>query len=161
MHSVAVLEDRDGQVTALTRDGLMAGERGDCVVITRGEGLDSFSGNYDLFVVAHRGLAHRSDSPEICCRALLVPGNIPGQTIAGIQSKWVVSYGLSGKDSITVSSLEKDTAVLALQRELMTLGGEVIERQELPVRLPAGSDSEEIMAACGSLLLLGVLPVLS
>lgn len=161
MRSVAVLEDRDGQVTTLIRDGLMAGERDGCVVITRGEQLDSFSGAYDLFVVAHSGLERLSSPPDICCRALLVPGNVPGQTIAGIRSKWVVSYGLSGKDSITMSSLEKNAAVLALQRELMTLQDEVIERQELPIHLPVGRDSEESMAAYGSLLLLGVIPVLS
>jgi len=158
---VAVLEDRDGNVTALIRDGLIAGDRSGSAVITRGEGIDCFSGAYDLFVVVRNELVHLSTPPEIRCRALLVPGNAPGQTVAGIQSKWVVSYGLSGKDSITVSSLEKEAAVLALQRELMTLQDEVIERQEFPVPFPAGPDSEEIMAAYGSLLLLGIPPVLS
>jgi len=161
LHSVAVLEDRGGQVTALIQNGLMARAQGDCVVITRGERPDCLSGAYDLFVVGRSGWEHFSDLPKIRCRALLVPGNISGQTIAGIQSKWVVSYGLSGKDSITVSSLEKDMAVLALQRELMTLQNQVIERQELPVRLPDESNSEEVMAAYGSLLLLGGIPVLS
>jgi len=158
LYSIAVLEAQTGMVTALIRDGLVAEDRGDSVVITRGERLDLFEGAYDLFIVSEPNLKIHGDCPEISCRALLAPGDAPPQALGGISSKWVVSYGLSGKDSITVSSLERDTAVLALQRELMTLGEEVVERQEIPVCVPDGLDSQGIMAVYGGLLIMGIMP---
>ena len=98
------------------------------------------------------------DLPPLRAKILLLPGTVSPETALGIQSGWVMSYGLSGKDSITVSSLESDFAVLALQRELVTLDGAVIERQEIPLHLPAGDDSQALRAVYGGLLALGVPP---
>lgn len=58
------------------------------------------------------------------CRALLLPGHL-APLARGIPAAWVVSYGLTRRDTLTFSSLAQDTLCLALQRELVTLGGRV------------------------------------
>lgn len=62
------------------------------------------------------------------------------------------------RDSLTISSREGDRLWAALQRELVTLGGQVVERQEFP--LPLGPDGRAMsdLAVAGALLLLGVPP---
>ena len=67
-----------------------------------------------------------------------------------------VSYGPGPKDTITLSSLEGDKICLAVQRELVTVEGSVVERQELVLPYPAGQETPELfMAQVGALLLLG------
>lgn len=69
-----------------------------------------------------------------------------------------MSYGMKARDSITVSSLQEDRMALSLQRELVTLPGYVLERQELCLPRPAGLSTEEALAVYGALLMLGVAP---
>ena len=69
-----------------------------------------------------------------------------------------VSYGASPRDSLTLSSREGDTLWAALQRELVTVDGQVVERQEFPLRLEPGAGELPSLAAAGALLLLGVPP---
>jgi len=159
LYRVGVLEPISGRVTALIEDWLV--ERGDSLslVLTRGECPHCFSGEYDLFVLAPADGTFRNPDPlqDIRCKALLAPSD-RGAEALGIQSKWVVSYGLAVRDSLTVSSLEPDLAVLALQREIPTLRGTVVERQEVPLPIPPGSGAGGVMALYGSLLILGVPP---
>lgn len=70
----------------------------------------------------------------------------------------IVSYGLSNKDSITLSSLAKDRILMTIQRDLPTVDGGLIERQEVPVRHPENVSSQEAMAAAAALLILGADP---
>ena len=69
-----------------------------------------------------------------------------------------VSYGVSPRDSLTISSREGDTLWAALQRELVTVDGRVVERQEFPLVLAPGEEELAALAAAGALLLLGVPP---
>jgi len=69
-----------------------------------------------------------------------------------------VSYGLSPRDSLTVSSRERGVLWAALQRELVTVDGRVVERQEFPLALEPGAEELSALAAAGALLLLGVPP---
>jgi len=157
---MGVLEPSSGKVTALIENWLTERGGGLSLVLTRGVCPSCFSGDYDLFVFAQTGDDRSSGSgrtPNIRCTALLTPGD-RGSEIHGIASKWVVSYGLAARDSLTVSSLEPDFAVLALQRELPTLLGTVIERQELPLPIPRGTGAGGVMALYGSLLILGIPP---
>ena len=153
-----MLEPQSGKVTALLRDRLLTPADRPQVTVTQGECLGSFSGEYDLFLVA--SITETVDSPAqaLRCRVLLTPGGDGLGTTLKIPSKWVVSYGLSTRDSLTVSSLEPDLAVLALQRELVSLSGTVIEQQELPLPIPPGIGAQGVMALYGSLLILGVPP---
>ena len=126
--------------------------------ITRGTQLSGFSGEYDLFIALSSD-ASASRPASLSCRALLLPGDAQAELLSQIPSKWVTSFGLSAKDSITVSSLGSDCTLLALQRELVTLDGLVIEQQEISLPTPSETSTPEMMALYGSLLLLGVSPL--
>ena len=88
------------------------------------------------------------------CRILLAPGD----SLPEIPAETVITYGLSPRDSLTLSSREGDTLWAALQRELVTVDGRVVERQEFPLRLEPGAGELPSLAAAGALLLLGVSP---
>ena len=113
------------------------------------------SGVYDLLLVA----------PDWCgplpagltCRALLWPGRL-GPLTEALEAGWVVSYGLTPRDSLTLSSLGRDGLCLALQREVVTLAGRSLEPQEMPLRGFAGVAPELVLAWAGVLLLAGIPP---
>ena len=69
---------------------------------------------------------------EIVCRLLLAPGDIQALP-AQIQAETVISYGLSPRDSLTLSSLTEP--VLCVQRSLPRPDGTCVDPQEFP--LPA------------------------
>lgn len=109
----------------------------------------------DLLVISP-DLKDKNVSP-LDCRALLVPGRL--SPLAGdIPADWAVSYGISPKDSLTFSSLGEEEICLALQREVVTLEGDCLERQEL--LLPRGGHTSplHVLACAGVQLLLGVPP---
>jgi len=154
---VAVLESAPGKLVTMLGDCLLSRKEPLSAVITQGTRLSDFSDGYDLFVA----LSVDASAPppvSLSCRALLLPGDAPVELLSQIPSKWATSFGLSVKDSITVSSLGSACAVLALQRELVTLEGAVTEQQEIPLPIPSGASAAEVMALYGSLLLLGVPP---
>ena len=91
------------------------------------------------------------------CRAGLVPGE-GGGALGELRAASAVSYGLSPRDSLTLSSREGERLWCALQRELVTLDGAVVERQEFPVLPPPALEPLSALAAAGALLLLGVPP---
>ena len=91
------------------------------------------------------------------CRTLLLPGQAQ-QAVEKIQAASVVSYGPSSRDSLTVSSCRRKRLSVALQRELVTVEGHVVERQEFPVLRVPGMEMMSNLAVVGTLLLLGVAP---
>ena len=109
-----------------------------------------------LLVVSPQAAAEGAELPGTC-RTILLPGDA-GRMLEGLRAASAVSYGSSPRDSLTISSREGDRLWAALQRELVTLGGQVVERQEFP--LPLGPDGRAMSdrAVAGALLLLGVPP---
>ena len=95
-------------------------------------------------------------SPQAAAEGAELPGAC--RMLEGLRAASAVSYGSSPRDSLTISSREGDRLWAALQRELVTLGGQVVERQEFP--LPLGPDGRAMsdLAVAGALLLLGVPP---
>lgn len=89
------------------------------------------AGRADLVVVSPDLI--QVPSAPTACRALLAPGSLAH--LAGeLSAAWVVSYGLTPRDTLTFSSLGQDTLCLALQRELVTLSGDCLEvTQEDPL----------------------------
>ena len=114
---------------------------------------------WPLLALTPEGCQALAEHPagEIICRLLLAPGDLPALS-AQVRAETVVSYGLSPRDSLTLSSREGDTLWAALQRELVTVDGQVVERQEFPLRLEPGAGELPSLAAAGALLLLGVPP---
>ena len=69
----------------------------------------------------------------------------------------MLSYGLSGRNTLTLSSLDEGRASVAVQREFVSLAGRAVERQELV--LPRDGQSPDLLLAqAGTALLLGRLP---
>lgn len=67
----------------------------------------------------------------------------------------VLSCGMSGRDTLSVSSLEQASASVSLQREITTLTGQCIEPGDIPVSLSLPVDAYSLSAAVGVLLLSG------
>lgn len=91
------------------------------------------------------------------CTLLLLPGGVrpPGGFGRGT---CVVSYGSGSRDSITLSSIEPDRLSAAIQREIPTLSGEMLEEQEIILPASAAVSPLRTLAAAGGLLLLGAAP---
>ena len=107
-----------------------------------------------LVVVSPRAAAEGLPLPRQC-RTVLLPGGTRGTPP---QAASAVSYGTSPRDSLTVSSREGGALWAALQRELVTVDGRVVDRQEFPLHLAPGQEELPALAAAGALLLLGVSP---
>lgn len=110
----------------------------------------------DLLAVSPAaGTEGRSGPGGIRCRALLLPGEA-GPLARQVCAEYAVSYGTSPKDTLTFSSLEGERICLALQRELVTVEGSVVDRQELVLPFPPEMAPLSYLAAVGVLLLSGV-----
>ena len=141
-------------------------------VVERGEGIEGaiisglarrrgpFGGGRSdrpaLLVVSPRAAEGGAELPA-ACRTALLPGDGAGPP-RGLEAASAVSYGSAPKNTLTVSSREEGRLWAALQRELVTVEGRVVERQEFPVALPPGVGELAALAAAGALLLLGVPP---
>ncbi len=145
MECFQVLEAEEGiQQAILRRLAARGGLGGRCA-----------RGNHPtLVVVSPRAAAAKVPLPRQC-RTVLLPGGTSGLPLRAASA---VSYGASPRDSLTLSSREGDTLWAALQRELVTVDGQVVERQEFPLRLEPGAGELPSLAAAGALLLLGVPP---
>lgn len=107
----------------------------------------------DLLVIAPGACGEEA----ICCHTVLLPGGTGGWP-SGICARSAVSYGLSGRDTITLSSRDGQRMWVAVQRELVRLDGTVLERQEFPVCVPEGADELQTLALTGAMLLMGASP---
>ena len=108
-----------------------------------------------LLVVSQEAARQGVELPD--CRTVLLPGQA-GELLRTKQAASAVSYGPSPRDTLTLSSREGDHLWAALQRELVTVDGRVVEPQEFPLELEENTTSMSALAAAGALLLLGVPP---
>ena len=60
---------------------------------------------WDLLALTPAGLLH-TEKGLVRCRILLLPGGCPLELAAQVRAEWVITYGLSSRDSLTLSSLE-------------------------------------------------------
>lgn len=91
------------------------------------------------------------------CVTVLLPGDA-GELLKRIEARSAVSYGLSPRDTITLSSQEGEQFCLAVQRELVTVDGTVLDRQELVLRKRPTKDPMLCLVLTGAMLLLGAEP---
>ncbi len=87
---------------------------------------------------------------------------LPGGCVTAcrqVQAACAVSYGLGVQNTLTLSSITGENVSVALQRELLTLSGRTVERQEwvLPMDLSLGS-ADHFLCLVGALLLLDCPP---
>ncbi|MEA4934577.1 MAG: hypothetical protein VB071_13495 [Lawsonibacter sp.] len=109
-----------------------------------------------LLVVSPKAAARGLELPG-ACRTVLLPGDA-GSLLDSVRAASAVSYGASPRDSLTISSRENGKLWAALQRELVTIGGQVVERQEFRLTLAPETEELPALAVAGALLLLGVPP---
>ncbi|MEG1658905.1 MAG: hypothetical protein RR288_07555 [Oscillibacter sp.] len=113
-------------------------------------GVDLENHDWDLLALTPQGCAELEREPRLRCRILLVPGTIDPGLLARFRAETVISYGLSHRDSLTLSSLAEP--VLCVQRTLPRPDGTAVEPQEFPLgRLP--DRAEELLALLGVRLL--------
>lgn len=145
MECFQVLEAGEGiEQAILRRLTARGGLRGRCA-----------NGNHPaLLVVSPRAAARGVPLPRQC-RTVLLPGGMSGTPPRAASA---VSYGASPRDSLTISSREGNILWAALQRELVTVDGQVVERQEFPLTLEPDEGELSALATAGALLLLGVPP---
>ena len=111
-------------------------------------------GTLDLLVVSPQATGW-AGAGSVNCRLVLLPGSAAPMA-RGMHVEGAVSYGTGPKNTITLSSLEGNRICLAIQRELVTVQGGIVERQELVLPYPAGQAEPDLfMARVGTLLLLG------
>ena len=77
------------------------------------------------------GTVRGRQAVPISCACLLVEGTCPAELLSSVKTAHVVTYGMSPRDSLTLSSLREP--VLCVQRSLIRPDGTVIEPQELPL----------------------------
>ncbi len=96
------------------------------------------------------------DAAHPCrCQLAVVSGDQPLDCEHLLAAR-VITYGLSGRNTLTVSSVDDQRLFLALQREIVGLTGTRLERQELVVRhMPA---TPLTLATATALLAYGAAP---
>ena len=109
----------------------------------------------DLLVVSPDWTGEDRKVPP--CRAMLVPGRL-AELARRLTASWAVSFGLSPKDTLTLSSMGENTIHLALQREIVTLTGQRLDPQEFPLARQDHTALCQVLACVGVQLLLGVEP---
>ena len=106
----------------------------------------------DLLVVSPSAVGW-AGAAAIYCRTVLLPDSA-GLLARSLLADRAVSYGLSGRDTITLSSLEENRICVAVQREIIRLDGRLVERQELVLPRKETNSTELTLAQVGMRLLL-------
>lgn len=100
---------------------------------------------WEILALTPEGLSRMG---PVRCRILLAPGDCG--TLKGLEAERVVTYGLSHRDSLTLSSLAEP--VLCVQRTLPRPDGAVVEPQEFPLP-PLPFPAAELLPLLGLRLL--------
>lgn len=95
------------------------------------------TGAWDLLALTPAGRTLLAGT-RAAARVLLLPGDCAA---GALQAERVVTYGLSPRDSVTLSSLTEP--VLCVQRALPLVHGGVLEPQEFP--LPGVAEAEALL----------------
>ncbi len=147
MWVVGVLEKPESGLCAALASALAAGGI-EAVCLPAGAALPT---RLDVAVWGGGGGA---DIPP--CQAAVLSGG--HEQLPAPDAACVVTCGLSHQDSLTPSSVVDHDLSLALQREIMTLAGARLERQEILLTRPSFLSLDNTMALTAALLVLGVSP---
>jgi len=114
-------------------------------------------GRPDILVLSEDALPSCGISSGVVrCGVLLLPGDVAagGADARLFEADCLITYGMSPKNTITLSSISETSCVLAIQREFMTAGGDMLERQEIKIK--GGMRPNCLLAVAGALLILGL-----
>ncbi len=161
MTEVTILDAGSDDIAGKIASGIeeYGGNCGDLLIRSIRTLNDISTKKTDVLVLSEDAdIVHGERKARVSCTILLLPGD---RVASGTEScdtdifdaECIVTYGMSPKNTITLSSINEETCVLALQRELITTGGDVLERQEIKVK--GGMRPNSLLAVVGTLLILG------
>lgn len=110
----------------------------------------------DLLVISP-GATGWAGASALSCATALLPGGLGALTRA-LPAGSILSYGPSGRSTITLSGLNNGRAAVAIQRDFPSLSGRPVERQELIFPFDGATAPELFLAQAGVALLLDRLP---
>ena len=149
MKLVAVLEKPGEYFSEAVSQTL--GRDGGAFVLSTSRVEDIASRRCDLVVVSP-GFARCAEvRKRLRCGVLLTPD---GLFYSPSGSGNVVTYGMSPRSTFTLSAVGTERCMMAIQREVVTVSGRVVEEQELSVAASGGTDTT--LAAAGGRILLGL-----
>lgn len=160
MYNLAVVEEFDEKIMAVITEKLKNRRIEPGIILTRVESLEALGKlSLDILVLSSKAAkkTETQSTTVLQCKFFLVPGADSAKTTGRVRADRVVSYGMSARDSITLSSINEKDCVISLQRELITINGHISEQQEIPIQPVCKASPDNLMAATGVLLLLGVL----
>ncbi|MDD3192500.1 MAG: hypothetical protein PHE47_01375 [Oscillospiraceae bacterium] len=105
------------------------------------------------------------DMPEQACLppdavGLLSSDNLPAAEFIRRCQIRAMTLGMSSKDTLTLSSITQDRAVLCLQRGISDLSGNILDPVEIPLSLSRRYDAFSILCAAAVLMLSGQIDIL-
>lgn len=149
MISVSVIGKGSAAAAVRLSEMLRASAAGKTFVITAAaSGKET-----DILLVS--GTLPEGEKKRIKCGILVAPNNMD-VSFASCDRR--VTCGMSEDDDITMSSVGETECVIALRRELKTVGGTITERQEVRMRKGGGLSPEALLAVFGCALMLDVPP---
>lgn len=151
MWQIGVWEQEEGlarHISALARGSAMVRACGHPALLA-GIGLD--------LLVVSPGAVGWAGAAALTCRTALLPGGLSALTRA-MPAGVILSYGSSGRNTLTLSGLNDGLAAVAVQREFSALDGRTVERQELVLPFGESAAPDLFLALVGAALLLGRLP---
>lgn len=89
---------------------------------------------------------------------ILEAGNLAAARLLCGSKATVILYGTGSRNTLSLSGLSSSSALISLQRSLMTLEGNLVEPREIEVRLSAERSPQQILLVSAVLLLSGVDP---
>lgn len=151
MQQIALME-QSGQVEALVR-ALWRADGRETLSLHAGPQVGENTPPWDCLLLGPDAPQNPRIPPS---RLLLLPGEL-AHTAVGSAARCVMSYGPSSRDSLTLSGTRGGHYAFSVQRELSTVTGGVVERQELILSRRSTSALTQ-MAATLLLLALDVPP---
>ncbi len=121
--------------------------------LTDGKGLEFVSAENAVVIIRDAGcLTCRTQGDGV---AVVDAGRESAVRLAAETRLDAITCGLSPRDTITLSSIKEDSAVIGLQRGVACFDGSVAEPQEIPVAFSHGADSFALMCAAALYILSG------
>lgn len=107
----------------------------------------------DILLITESGSGKAPPSGKaVRCRILLLPDNMESGFIEADEK---VVYGMSAKDSVTMSSIKDKDCVLEIRREIFDIGGRKIEPREIKAIRKGGMSPMDLMASAACAILMG------
>lgn len=149
-------------VGILGNDSLLRGKKllhhcGEVKLLTTGQ-ISCFSEVKDLKVLLALPDGDLGEGESLPSPGLLILPDSKLDWLAFHESPCVMTYGMEGKNSLTLSSIEEDSLLFAIQRELVTIEGGSVERQEFSLPRKGGETYLELLGFVALLLVCGVSP---